>query len=637
MRRPSRKQARPGVERLEGRVVLSLSPVAAGSPAPFSAIVKLDITYPDGEEFVGTGAMIDSYHVLTAGHVVYSYDHGGWAASITATPELHGRAEPFGSAQSTYVRTFSTWIAYDQGHQGLTSPDAMDVGLVTLDKAIGYQTGWFTYGYNNSTGAFAPGTVFATAGYPAANGYDGRAMQYSSGGIDGLSSGGGGIMYHDPSITIYGGQSGSPMWSPSNGVVYGVAVADSFAIRITQNIANQLQAWVAGDTPPHAPARVSYAPPTIQGGAYSVAPGRSLTLSQAQLLAGSYDPQGLPLSSYNVTYPTRGTLTRNPADGSYTYTPYPGIYGSDSFSIQATDGLQYSNIATITVQVAPPAVSLPSNSMLLVAFGSGDFYQYNAAPELFTRGVKSMGAARGADGSMYYLVVYANGDLYRYDKSGVAPLYGGVKSAGIAIDPTGMPVYEIVFNNGDLYQVDSKGATRLMGGVNTATVTYSSAGFPVYEIVFTNNELYQFDVTGVHLISGGVQSASATYLPNDQLAYEIVYQGGWLVQCDAAGAHFLYGGVAAASLVNMYVPPSAIAKPRTAVRTSAPAPVATAASEGVADAGGSQGKAVVAAGPWARAEAPARRWWIASDRPRRTLATPGSARIRPWASSAIGS
>ena len=88
--------ARPAVEGLEARVVLSLTPVAAGSPAPFSAIVKLDITYPDGEDFVGTGAMIDSYHVLTAGHVVYSNTHGGWATSITAIPELHGASEPFG-------------------------------------------------------------------------------------------------------------------------------------------------------------------------------------------------------------------------------------------------------------------------------------------------------------------------------------------------------------------------------------------------------------------------------------------------------------------------------------------------------------------------------------------------------------
>ena len=630
----------PTVEALEARVVLSLTPVAAGSPAPFTAIVKLDITYPDGEAFVGSGAMIDSFHVLTAGHVVYSYEHGGWASSITAIPELHGTSEPFGSAQSTYLRTFDAWMKYDQSNPGLTSPDAMDVGLITLDKAIGYQTGWFTYDYNNNSGAFVYGTVFDTAGYPATNGYDGLNMQFSSGTIDGLSSGGGGIMYHDPSITIYGGQSGSPVWSPSNGVLYGVAVADTFAIRITQSISNQIHTWVGGDPAPYAQPRKTYAPPTIQGGAYSVAPGGSLTLSQSQLLAGSFDPQGLPLSPYNITNPTRGTLTKNWWDGSYTYTPYPGVYGTDSFTIQATDGLQVSNAVTITVYVVPPAVSLPSNSMLLVAFNSGDFYQYNTAPELFTVGVKSVSAARAANGDMYYLVVFANGDLYRYDKSGVAPLYGGVRSAGVAIGPTGALVYEIVFSNGDLYQVDASGATRLLGGVNTATVTYSPTGAPVYEIVFTNNELYQFDATGVHLVSGGVQSASATYTSNGHLAYEIVYQGGWLVQYDDAGAHFVYGCVQAATLVNMSVPSSlAASKSLSASQTSAPAPAATTGtSDGLGRVESPQGKPVLV-GPrrWGRAETPGRRWGTASDRPRRaSFATAGSTRIRRWASSTVG-
>ena len=639
MRRPSRKQARPVVEGLEARLVLSLTPVAAGSPAPFTAIVKLDITYPDGQQFVGSGAMIDSYHVLTAGHVVYSYEHGGWATSITAVPELHGTSEPFGAADSTAVRTFNTWMNYDQGHPGLTSPDAKDVGLITLDKAVGYQTGWFSYYYNNNIGAFGYGSVFDTAGYPASNGYDGLNMQFSSGPIDGLSSGGGGLQFHDPNITIYGGQSGSPVWSPSDGVVYGVAVADTFAIRITQSIYNQLQTWVAADTPPYAPPRVTYAPPSITGGSYKVGAAGSLTLTPTQLLAGSFDPQGLPLSVSVVTNPLNGTLTQNWWDGSYTYTPYPGFVGDDSFTIQATDGVQVSNVATITVNVAPPAVSLPTNSMLLVVFNSGDFYQYNSTPELFAGGVKSVSAAQAPNGDMFYLVVFANGDLYQYDKTGVSQLYGGVKSAAVAYGPTGGLTYEIVFANGDLYQINAAGTRLLAGGVNTASITFSPTGAPTYEIVFGNGDLYQYDATGSRLLASGVQSASATYLSNGRLAYEVVFQGGWLVQYGAYGTHFLFGGVNAATLVNMYVPPSStVSSARSASQASAPAPVATTrVSEGVAVADAAERKTVVVGpGRWARAETPSRRWGIAADRPRRaSFATAGAARIKWWGSSTI--
>ena len=59
-----------------------------------------------------------------------------------------------------------------------------------------------------------------------------------------------------------------------------------------------------------------------------------------------------------ATNPTRGTVTLN-ADGSFTYTPTPNDFGTDTFTYRATDGTGFSApvAVTINVQAAKPATS----------------------------------------------------------------------------------------------------------------------------------------------------------------------------------------------------------------------------------------------------------------------------------------
>src|SRR4051794_24641104 len=69
---------RPQLESLEAREVPSLTPLAANAGYPYTAIVELKATFSDHKTFVGTGVMVDRFHVLTAGHMVYSYQDGGF-------------------------------------------------------------------------------------------------------------------------------------------------------------------------------------------------------------------------------------------------------------------------------------------------------------------------------------------------------------------------------------------------------------------------------------------------------------------------------------------------------------------------------------------------------------------------------
>jgi V8-like Glu-specific endopeptidase len=245
------KTAQLFLEALEERQVPSLTPVAPTAVYPYTAIVEIQVTFKDGKSFVGSGAMVDRFHVLTAGHVLYDAADGGWASSVKVVPELNGSHEPFGYALGTHWTVFDGWIKYNQAHPGMTAPGDFDMGLITLDRTIGDRTGWFLFGYNNNNAAFASGTIMNTAGYPASHGYNGLQMEWSGGGIVGLSSDGMAIRYNQSSITTYGGSSGSPLWELLAGgsrVIYGVVAGGSGAAnsvnigtRITQAMFNTLQ------------------------------------------------------------------------------------------------------------------------------------------------------------------------------------------------------------------------------------------------------------------------------------------------------------------------------------------------------------------------------------------------------------
>jgi V8-like Glu-specific endopeptidase len=258
--RHSKRRSCVALEPLEGRALMTLTPIAPGSGFPYSTVVELQITFPDNQHFVGSGVMVGPNDVLTAGHVVYSYADGGFATSILATPELNGKSAPFGSAYMTRETTYNTWIAYSKAHPGLTAPGDMDIALFSLNKNIGNNSGWMSYGYNNNNSTFASGTILNTAGFPAAGGYNGLQEEFSAGAIAGLSSDGSAIEYYQSQITTFGGQSGSPVWAyyPSTGqrIVYGIHVggsgtptSENFATRITQGIFNDIGSWIKADGP----------------------------------------------------------------------------------------------------------------------------------------------------------------------------------------------------------------------------------------------------------------------------------------------------------------------------------------------------------------------------------------------------
>ncbi|MBI5965682.1 MAG: tandem-95 repeat protein [Chloroflexi bacterium] len=95
---------------------------------------------------------------------------------------------------------------------------------------------------------------------------------------------------------------------------------------------------------------VNFAPSAFND-AYATDEDTTLIVSPAGVLINDTDPDGDTLTAIKLTDPLFGALIFN-ADGSFTYTPAPNWYGSDSFTYKATDGLAESNIAEVTITVS---------------------------------------------------------------------------------------------------------------------------------------------------------------------------------------------------------------------------------------------------------------------------------------------
>lgn len=227
--------AQPDTEPRSSRVVIGSDDrikITNTASYPWSAQCKLYITFPDGARFVGSGTLIGHKYVLTAGHCVYSRSNGGWARSISAYPGLNGSYAPFGSAYATYLRSYTGWTYYGSADH--------DFGLITLNRSVGYSTGWLGYGYWSSL----TGVTANLSGYPADR--DGGVCQYY--GYGPVKSTTSYRLFYD--IDTAGGQSGSGVYRIINGSRYVMgahaygAYSGNSATRLDYYKYNSLVSWI---------------------------------------------------------------------------------------------------------------------------------------------------------------------------------------------------------------------------------------------------------------------------------------------------------------------------------------------------------------------------------------------------------
>jgi VCBS repeat-containing protein len=94
-------------------------------------------------------------------------------------------------------------------------------------------------------------------------------------------------------------------------------------------------------------------PPVADGESYATDEDTTLVVGASEgVLVGDTDVEGSDLTATLVDPPEHGNV-QLAADGSFTYTPNDNFHGQDGFTYRADDGQDESNLAEVTIDVAP--------------------------------------------------------------------------------------------------------------------------------------------------------------------------------------------------------------------------------------------------------------------------------------------
>ncbi|MHA1478584.1 MAG: CARDB domain-containing protein [Promethearchaeota archaeon] len=208
---------------------------------PWRTICKLYIEAQDNSYWIGSGAIIDNFHVLTCGHCVYLHDAGGWAAEIIVVPGMDGDNEPYGIAYATNMRTYTGWTQSEMVEH--------DWAVLTLDRSIGLLTGWMGRQTEDSSNSIYTGTL-NLAGYPG-DLDSGESMYFDSDVGDRADE-----YNHWYWMDTAGGQSGSPVWryDGSNRYILSIfayeyigGIDANFGTRLNTEKFDRINTWLAED------------------------------------------------------------------------------------------------------------------------------------------------------------------------------------------------------------------------------------------------------------------------------------------------------------------------------------------------------------------------------------------------------
>ncbi len=135
---------------------------------PYSCIGIISVTFPDGYQARGTCTLVGLNDILTASHVVYNPDHGGWVEDYNFYfgadyNDITNRFEDSGYSYSPSKWTTNAWPAQafrDSNNQTFTQAESQyDIALIGVNFPIGDTLGWLGIdsAYNGDVSANAVG------------------------------------------------------------------------------------------------------------------------------------------------------------------------------------------------------------------------------------------------------------------------------------------------------------------------------------------------------------------------------------------------------------------------------------------------------------------------------------------------
>lgn len=256
-----------GLERLEDRQLLTVFAPDTRTLAvdtesfPNSAIASLAMRWQDGSVSFCSGSLIDSYHVLTAGHCTYNAKNGLNATSIWVSPGQQGDRlsntmsqgrspfQPFGQALATVVHRYDAWVQ--------DADFDYDIALLALDRHLGNFTGALKFGYNTDDDWYVNHTAYS-AGYPIQLNNDPNTAvapdRFNMWGVSGLMNDETTHQLRTDTMDFTKGQSGSPIYyfnDQGARVVHAVFSHYNSSYnahtRVTPQVFDDIVNWIAWD------------------------------------------------------------------------------------------------------------------------------------------------------------------------------------------------------------------------------------------------------------------------------------------------------------------------------------------------------------------------------------------------------
>ncbi|MCO5175897.1 MAG: trypsin-like serine protease [Thermomicrobiales bacterium] len=170
-----------------------------------------------------TGTMIGPDTVATAAHCLYSHDFG-WASSILVVPGADSDYAPLGSSYALRFVVSSDWID--------SADFIFDYGLILLEEAIGYDTGWLELGALTTASLNDPNLGIDTIGYPGDKPF-GTQWWTSGASLLFVTD-----WYVGTDLDAYVGQSGSALIRAHDALVFGILSNETpntnYAVRVHQ-------------------------------------------------------------------------------------------------------------------------------------------------------------------------------------------------------------------------------------------------------------------------------------------------------------------------------------------------------------------------------------------------------------------
>ena len=258
-------------------------PVLDTTDNPWSkiALIRSKVKNSAGESFgkAGTGFLISPFHILTAGHNIFSsFNEASEAPKLVEKDSIKvvlgkdGTIRPYGEATVKEYRVFDQWKSpsnWDFSSNTLRWEDKsndFDLALLTLDRNIGSFTDYFDT-LQSLDDSFLEGLKVNLAGYPSDVTFDWAEdadLYRAFGEIDHVTNE---RLYYNGTLDTYKGQSGGPVWvlnpESQDRSIVGVHVTGEVdfntGVRLTQDKIETINQWVdADDIPIDLPDFVDY-------------------------------------------------------------------------------------------------------------------------------------------------------------------------------------------------------------------------------------------------------------------------------------------------------------------------------------------------------------------------------------------